>query len=46
MSLPEDKLFPDCFNYLPGIFRKSFFFFLDDMPKRANLKQGYYKIII
>ena len=45
MSFPEDKLFPDCFNYLPGIFRKSFFF-LDDMPKRANLKQGYYKIII
>ena len=44
MSFPEDKLFPDCFNYLPGIFRKSFF--LDDMPKRANLKQGYYKIII
>ena len=46
MSFPEDKLFQGCFNYLPGIFRKSFFFFLDDMPERANLKQGYYKMII
>ena len=43
MSFPEDKLFPDCFNYLPGIFRKSFFFFYMFCQKEQILSKAITK---